>query len=325
MRRKFLKSKTKRELLRILRDLANLGEISTENLGRYDISDSHLFMVLRSGLAICTSEGIIAAPLLLSLLPIDNFIEWLSELGLSVNSVREWANFEATINSVDVENCFEQLGYHYAFIPKQELIFEDPITRPVFFHKYIENQDDLAEWNFDRLLSIGYAYSEQKNFVHSALPIKDNDYRLSTYQLSLWHNPFYWTALQFLILSDYQTGSAYVHEIHLVLLDGFDNDGKLNIYFNNRYVCDFRALLGDIFSHFNWIWVNPTDEIMAIFKLLYKLDVMEKERNGRAVLTNEFRKELYERNSKHAYQEKLSRGPRYWMCDMIKKRLGDVS
>jgi len=282
-------------------------------------------MVLRSGLAICTTKGFIATPRLLSLLPVWKFFALLSELGLYVNGVREWGNFVETMNSVDVENSFEQLGYRYAFIPKKELIFEDPINRPVFFHKYIENQDDLAEWNFDKLLSVGHAYREQKNFVHSALPIKDNDYRLSTYQLSLWHNPFYWTALQFLILSDYQTGSAYAHEIHLVLLDGFDNDGKLNIYFNNRYVCDFRALLGDIFSHFNWIWVNPTDEIMAIFKLLYKLDVMEKERNGRAVLTNEFRKELYERNSKHAYQEKLSRGTRYWICDMIKKRLGDVS
>jgi len=321
MSRAYLLNDTIERLISFLKSLAYLGEISSN----YGLSESHRYMVLRSGLAICTMDGFVVTPRLLNLFPADHFDESLSDLNLSPNNTREWGNFEEKIHSVHVEDRFEQLGFQYAFIPKTELIFEDHITRPVFYYRYIDNQTEIAEWDFADMLDIGYPYIEPKTFVHSTLPVNRSDYGLSAFQLSLWHNPFYWTVLQLLLLSDYQTGSAYEYKIHLVLLDGFDNDGKLNIYFNNEYVCDFRMLLKDIFSHFNWIWINPTDEIMGIFKLLYKLDVMDKERNGRAILTNEYRCEMLERNSKHAYQYRLSRAPRDWMREMIKKRRGDVS
>lgn len=310
-------------ILELLNDLARVGEISNRCLSPYPIPDFYWIKIYRSGLVFSNSEAIIASPFLLSCLPFPNKWKLSEKLGLSWRSNSTWGKFPTNLILPNIGDQFKILDFQYAYKPISDPIFEDTIDRPVFLYKYISNDADFEEWTLEKITDDWRVYSEPKKYVHGTLPIDDLTTAMTSLQKGVWHHPIYFIALQLLLLSDQQTGSTYEHKISLVLLDGFDKDGKLNIYINNDYICDFRKLLPIILEHFRWVWVNKSDDVMHVFKLLYKCEIMEKERDGRVCLTDEFRRGLLESNSPHYQYYKQSRPPRDWIRELLKQQVSN--
>lgn len=307
-------------IVEILMDLTLVGEISNESLGEYQLSELYRLRILLTGLALGNAEGIIASPRLFNLDPVSSGSELCEKLGIPRWDRKAWATFPDKIFASINQDNYPQLDYRYAYTPIPKQIFEDNLPRPVLLYKYISSKDNFDEWHFKKIIDDWRVYSEPKGFVHSTLPIKDPESGIGSFQEAIWNNPFYWSALQLLILSDPLTGSTYEFKTSLALIDGFDQKGKLNIYLENQYICDFRNLLRDILDHFQWIWINKTVDVMHIFKLLYKIEVMDIERDGRAVLNKEFCKLLLESTSIHNKNYKLSRSPRDWIREVLMQR-----
>jgi hypothetical protein len=314
------KNDTISAILELLDDLARVGEISNECLRAYPIPDYYWATIYRSGLVFSNANALIASPFLLSYLPFSSKWDLSEKLGLPWNSSYSWSQFPTAITLPDIEDSIGKLDYHYAYKPITKPIFEDTINRPVFLYQYIANNADFDEWTFEKIIQDWRVYSEPKKYVHGTLPIDEISNGLNSLQKGVWNHPIYLISLQFLLLSDVQTGSTYQQKISLVLLDGFTENGTLNVYLDNDYICDFRDLLTPILDHFRWIWVNKSDDVMHIFKLLYKCEMMEKERDGRASLTNEFRRVLLENNSPHYQFYRQSHPPRDWIRELVKQR-----
>ena len=325
---KFLYRGTIDWITHLLFDLSNLGEIGRESMRVYGLADYHLLMVLESGLVHPTPYGCLASQRLLNLTPISDENELLKKIGLPKvwnNTSMEWATFHQKVFDLRIEEKHFNIDPRYLNVPIPNLIFEETINRPIILYKYISPETDLDEWDINGELEKRQAYTEEKRYIHSVLPITDSDVSPPSIWNSVWRNPFYWSALQILILSDHGTGAAYEDKITVFFLDGFDDDGKINVYFDNQYVCDFSEVLPLILNYFHWVWVNKSNEVMHVFKLLYKFEIMEKERDGRGVLTDNFRSKLFERDSSYKQHYRESHSARDSIRELIRQNANRIA
>jgi hypothetical protein len=315
------RSDTISAILELLTDLAYVGEVGNACLRPYQIPEYYWTKIYRSGLLFCNPDGLVASPYLFSLLPISNKAELSKKIGLSQYDSHAWARFPSSLKLPNLDSQVKPISFEYAYRPISNPMFENPVIRPVLLYRNFSKDLEMNDWTISSIVDDWRVYSEPKKYVHGSLPVEDPSKGLVSFQEAVWNHPIYWIALQFLIFSDHQTGSAYEHKISLVLLDGFDESGKLNIYLNDLYICDFREILISVLEFFGWHWVNQTSDVVHVFKLLYKIEIMDKERNGQALLTTEFRRNLFERNSVHFKNYKQSRPPRDTIREMIQQKL----
>lgn len=273
----------------------------------------------------------IAAPKLLNVLPVRDENELSKKLKLpGTYDNHGWSKFHFNIHRANIPSRFDALGYDYISVRKPEdYIFEDAVPRPVFFHRYIPDDADLPDWDLETKWP-GGVYSESKAFVHSALPVGSVKSVVEHLRVGVWRNPFYWVVLQMLIFSDPSLGAPYEYKITLNLPDGFDDDGRINVFLNGVLVCDLREVFNEILEGFHWVWVNRWGneveeenwrDIMSVFKLLYKLDILDRQPDGRAVFSDQFRNQLVESTSDFFRLYKRSRDAREQIRGIIKKEV----
>ena len=245
----------------------------------------------------------------------------MNELGL--NNVRYWDEFHRKTYYREFDLNYLNLDGTFLVKSKTENIWEDQVNRPCILVNYFRiTETDFENWTPSCMTGLNSIYSEPKQFLNSTLSIQNTRNMDASIQAAIWKNPFYWTALQFLLLSDPETGSIYEHKISLVLMDGFEDNGKINIYLDNEYVCEYREIFEEVFKNYRWIWINRTVKLMEVFKLLFKVNILEIDKNGRAIVSEDFREQLFLQSSEHSRFYRRSKPARNWIRERIKKRCG---
>ncbi len=332
-----MRRKTIDGLKAVLRLLAFWGEVSIDRLGPLaKLREQHLLMLLQSGLVCATPYSFLASPRMLRFMPFTESEDVLRKTGLQKTEwvdTQAWATFHERAFSQPVPKAFANLGYDYVYTPIPDAIYEDVITRPVWCVPPISESVDLAEW--DPWVIIGLSvFVQGKHFVHGLLVIDEPNSGVAAIRRAIWGSPFYWVALQLLILSDQETGSAYDWKIALdcptILHRPLESPGTLPISLDGRYVCDLSDVVDEILESFRWVWVNRPNEpakrqyaLLAVLRVLAGVDVLERRPGGRLGLTDSFRKQLFLNTSSHREQYLQSRNARERIREIIIRKSGE--
>lgn len=320
---KFYKAKTIQELVELLDYLIQLGEIQIE---RKTYPNYVLIDLLRSTFVFINPHSLIASPRLINLLPLEDIEDLLKQISLYWYWGASWPDFPEKAFNLPIEEKYPQLTLQYILTPKPEIIFEDKIWRPVFLYDYLKKVEDWEDWTFDLLYKFNRVYTEPKLFVHSTLPIQNLSGGLPELQLAVWKSAFYWIMIQLIILSDPQTGAIYDPRISLFLSNGWRDNSQVRLYLQDEYMGDLVDCLEPILARFHWIWVNrsgnPIQDNQAILELLrlfLKLDIAELGENGRVQFTEDYRRQLFESETKTFLQYKNSKEARDQLREKIKE------
>ena len=315
-----------------LSDLWQVGEIANDTLTKkYGLRDYHYNLLIQSGLISWNPESMVITPKFIELLAqrINTGNEKPSVMSLlGINNVRDWDEFHSKTFFREVDIISQSVGDVYLSKPKTPNIWDDPVSRPCILIDYLNSpaeergQVDPSDWNIDFMMRLDPIFLENKRYIHSTLPIGNGLDPLTSIQNAIWENPFFALGIQLTILSDPQTGGVYEYKTSLVLLDGFNDNGKLNLYMNGDYVCDLRDILNDMFINFRWDWINKEEDFIKVFMLLNKIGVLEKERDGRVVFTDEFRDKLFLKSSTQSHNFRQTRPYRAWLRELLKQHMG---
>lgn len=296
-------------------ELYAVGEIPRPSgySNRYGLNDYHYIEVLASGLAIITPYSFIGTPRLFNMMPGDS--------GNVPNSLQtnNWDYFAGGFFNANIFKRYPEINQDYATVPKTQTIYEDEIWRPVLLYDYLKQQEDWEDWTFSALTALDRVFNEPKKFVHSTLPIENLHGGLQACQDAIWNHPLYWLALQFVILSDTTTGATYDPKIHLSFPTRYTDGGKIQVFLGEEYVGELNDILQKLLPVFRWVWINPDEQkLLNLFRLLYKINVFELEYDGRGVFTSDFRKTLFENNTKYSLQYRNSKDARQKIREIIK-------
>lgn len=323
---KYYKTSTVNAFIDLLKDLTLLGEVQFEQKDAYYLTDYHFIDLMRSTFVLANPHALVASPKLINLLPLENINYLLRQLSLSSYYGDGWPNFPEKAFKLSIEERYPQLNQQYILIPKPDIIFEDKIPRPVFLFNYFNNHNDWEDWTIDSLFKLHRVYTEPKLFVHSTLPIQNLFGGLSEVQLAVWKSAFYWVMIQLLVLSDTQTGAMYDPKISLFLSNGWQDNSQARLYLQDEYLGELVDCLEPILACFGWVWVNRNGDpiqdqqaILGLLRFFLKLEITELSKDGRVQFTEEYRRQLFESQTKARLQYMNSKDARDQLRDAIKE------
>jgi len=319
---------TIRRLTDLLLDLARFGEIGSDALSTYGLTDSHVLQVVQSGWAISTPYALVATPYLLNLLPIENQDRLNELLHLSNFDYQGWGNFEEKAFQILTGSRYPQLGFGYIYSHKTNSFVHDSIWRPTWLVNYLP-ENDWDDWNISALLQTKSCHRETKYYVHSALHIQNNYGGTAEVQDAVWKTAFYWLMLQLIILSDPRSGAAYDPNIRVYLSNGWRDGSVARLYIQDDYVGDLLDCLEPLMACFHWVWVNRScnssqdhQSILGLLRLLLKIDVAELGKDGRLIFTDAYRIKLFESQQKANTAWRGSKDERDQLREVIKQFVG---
>ena len=323
---KYYKSSTVDAFIDFLKDLTLIGEVQFDQKSAYYLTDYHFIDLMRSTLVLTNPLALIAAPKLINLLPLENINVLLGQLSLSSYNGYGWPNFPEKAYKLSIEEKFPKLNQQYILTPKPDIIFEDKIPRPVFLFNYFNNHNDWEDWTIDSLYKLHRVYTEPKLFVHSTLPIQNLFGGLPEVQLAIWKSAFYWVIIQLIVLSDTQTGAMYDPKISLILSNGWKDNSQARLYLQDEYLGELVDILEPILACFGWVWVNRTGDptqdqraILGLLRFFLKLEITELDKNSRVNFTEEYRRQLFESQTKARLHYMNSKEARHQIREVIKE------
>ena len=323
---KYYKEATVRAFVDFLNDLTLIGEIPYDQRDAYWLTDYHFLDIMRSTLVLANPLAFVASPKLINSLPLENIGDLIGRMNLSTYYGDSWPMFSQRAFNLQIAEKYPQIEQRFSLYPVPETIFEDQMTRPVFFYNYFSGNKDWEEWTIDSLFKLHRVYTEPRLFVHSVLPIQNLYGGLPEAQNAVWKSALFWVMIQLIILSDPQTGAVYDPKIHLALSDGWKDHSLARLYLQEEYLGDLVDCLEPLLGCFNWIWVNRTGDptqdqqaILGIFRLLLKLDMAELGKNGRVQFTDGYRSRLFESQEKARLAYQGSKDARDQVREAIKE------
>lgn len=320
------RSSTVDGLVDVLNDLTMIGEISISQIDSWKLNYFHFFELLRSTLVSANHLSILASPRLLNLLPIQNINEILRKLSLSSYSCDNWPYLAQNASTIQIEEKYKKLDQNYFLQPKPEIIYEDKIHRPVFYFNYFSKQNDWEDWTIEEIFKLHRVYTEPKLFVHSTLPIQNLYGGMVEIQQAVWKSALYWIMLQLMVLSDTQTGAMYDPKISLFLSNGWQDNSQARLYLQDEYLGELVDCLEPMLSCFGWVWVNRNGDpiqdqqaILGLLRFFLKLEITELSKDGHVQFTEEYRRQLFESQTKARLQYINSKDARDQLRDTIKE------